>query len=185
MGGSFAQSGHDQPHATFALCQTEPALYFHTLTLIPVILSLVPGFALLGATQCRTGESDSVLLAITEILTVSVDPVRQDTAGIMPFPLPEPFCHLLQIPSFIVGIKGAAFQPSPPIHNTDVQLRPKLHRLSRFSPHNGTDEGLAHTDDPVRHAVGAVIVHVLLLLIDGTDRIQTFCLACGQRFSKR
>ena len=29
-----------------------------------------------------------------------------------------------------------------------------------------------------------VIVHVLLLLIDGANRIQTFHLACGQRFSK-
>ena len=71
------------------------------------------------------------------------------------------------------------------IHNTDVQLRTKLHWLSRFSPHNGPNEGLAHTDDPVRNAVGAVIVHVLLLLIDGADRIQTFHLSCGQRFSKR
>ena len=33
--------------------------------------------------------------------------------------------------------------------------------------------------------MGAVIVHVLLLLIDGADRIQTFHLAHGQRFSER
>ena len=74
-----------------------------------------------------------MLLAITEILAVSVDLVRQDTAGVMSFPLPEPFCHLLEIPSFIVGIKGAAFQPCPPIHNTDVQLGAKLHWLAGFS----------------------------------------------------
>ena len=37
-----------------------------------------------------------------------------------------------------------------------VQLRAKLHRLSRFSPHNGPNEGLAHADDPVRYAVGTV-----------------------------
>ena len=60
----------------------KPTLYFHTLTLIPVLLSLVSGFALLGATQCRTGEPDSVLLAIVEILTVSVDLVRQNAAGV-------------------------------------------------------------------------------------------------------
>ena len=70
------------------------------------------------------------------------------------------------------------------IHNTDVQLRTKLHRLSCFSPYNGSDERLAHADDPVRHAVGVVIIHVLLLLIDGADRIQTFHLPCGQGFSK-
>ena len=95
-------------------------------------------------------------LAITEILAVSIDLVRQNAVGIMPFPLREPFCHLLQIPSFIVGIKGAAFQPCPPIYNTDVQLGAKLYRLACFSSYNGTNERLAHTDDPLRHTVGAV-----------------------------
>lgn len=33
-------------------------------------------------------------------------------------------------------------------------------------------------------AVGTVIVHVLLLLIDGADRAQTFRLARGQIFSE-
>ena len=87
MGSGFPQFCGDQPHAAFALRQTEPALYFHTLALIPVFLSLVSGFALLGATQCRTGEPDSVRLAIVEILTISVDLVRQDTAGIMGYHL--------------------------------------------------------------------------------------------------
>ena len=73
MGSGFPQLCGDQSHAAFALCQTEPALYFHTLALIPVILSLVSGFAFPGATQCRTGEPDSVRLAIVEILTASVD----------------------------------------------------------------------------------------------------------------
>lgn len=123
-------------------------------------------------------------LAIVEILTVSIDLVRQDTAGIMPFPLPEPFCHLLKIPCLVVGVKGETFQPCPPIYNTDVQLRAKLHRLTGFSPYNGSDEGLAHTDDSVRHAMGTVIMHILLLLINGANRIQTFHLSRGQRFSK-
>ena len=81
MSSSLPQFCGDQPHAAFALRQTEPALHFHTLTLIPVILGLVPGFALLWASQCRTGEPDSVLLATVEILTISVDPVRKDEAG--------------------------------------------------------------------------------------------------------
>ena len=71
-------------------------------------------------------------------------------------------------------------QPCPSVNDTDVQLRAKLHRLSRFSPHNGPNEGLVHADDPVRYAVGTVIVHVLLLLIDGADRAQTLRLARGQ-----
>lgn len=43
-----------------------------------------------------------------------------------------------------------------------------------FFSYNGTNERRAHADDPVRYAVGTVIVHILLLLIDGANRIQTF-----------
>ena len=78
MGRSLPQLCSDQPHATFTLRQSESALHFHALTLIPVVLSLVSGFSLPGATQCRTGEPDTVCLAIVEVLAVSVDFVRQD-----------------------------------------------------------------------------------------------------------
>ena len=99
---------------------------------------------------------------------------------------------LIEIPqkvavsSFMGYLKGkrTALQPRPSVNDTDVQFRAKLHRLSRFSPHNGPNEGLAHADDPVRYAVGTVIVHVLLLLIDGADRAQTLRLARGQIFSE-
>ena len=102
----------------------------------------------------------------------------------MPLSRSEPLCHFPQISYLIVGVKRTALQPRPSVNDTDVQLRAKLHRLSRFSPHNGPNEGLAHADDPVRYAVGTVIVHVLLLLIDGADRAQTFRLARGQIFSR-
>ena len=104
----------------------------------------------------------------------------QDPAGVMPLSRSEPLCHFLQISRLIVGVKRTALQPCPSVNDTDVQLRAKLHRLSRFSPHNGPNEGLVHADDPVRYAVGTVIVHVLLLLIDGADRAQTLRLARGQ-----
>ena len=89
----------------------------------------------------------------------------------MPLSRSEPLCHFPQISCLIVGVKRTALQPRPSVNDTDVQLRAKLHRLSRFSPHNGSNEGLAHADDPVRYAVGTVIVHVLLLFIDGADRV--------------
>ena len=76
MDSGFPQFCGDQPHAAFALRQTELALHFHTLALVPIILSLVSDFALLWAPQCRTGEPDTMLLAITEILPVPVDLVR-------------------------------------------------------------------------------------------------------------
>ena len=99
---------------------------------------------------------------------------------------------LIEIPqkvavsSFMGYLKGkrTALRPRPSVNDTDVQFRAKLHRLSRFSPHNGPNKGLAHADDPVRYAVGTVIVHVLLLLIDGADRAQTLRLARGQIFSE-
>ena len=184
MGRSLPQLCGDQPHATFALCQTEPALRFHALTLIPIVLRLVSGFTLLGPPQSRAGKTDPMRLAIAEILPVSVDFVRQDPAGVMPLSRSEPLCHFPQISRLIVGVKRTALQPRPSVNDTDVQLRAKLHRLSRFSPHNGPNEGLAHADDPVRYAVCTVIVHVLLLLIDGADRAQTLRMARGQIFSE-
>ena len=147
----------DQPHATFTLRQTESALHFHALALIPIVLSFVSGFTLLGPPQSRAGKTDPMRLAIAEILPVSVDFVRQDPAGVMPLSRSEPLCHFLQISRLIVGVKRTALQPRPSVNDTDVQLRAKLHRLSRFSTHNGPNEGLAHADDLVRYAVGMVM----------------------------
>ena len=47
MGRSLPQLCSDQPHATFTLRQTESALHFHALALIPIVLSFVSGFTLL------------------------------------------------------------------------------------------------------------------------------------------
>ena len=46
MGRSLPQLCGDKPHATFTLRQTESALHFHALALIPIVLSLVSGFTL-------------------------------------------------------------------------------------------------------------------------------------------
>ena len=80
MGRSLPQLCSDQPHATFTLRQSESALHFHALALIPIVLSLVSGFTLLGPPQSRAGKTDPMRLAIAEILPVSVDFVRQDPA---------------------------------------------------------------------------------------------------------
>ena len=82
MGRSLPQLCSDQPHATFTLRQTESALHFHTLALIPIVLSLVSGFTLLRPPQSWAGKTDPMRLAIAEILPVSVDFVRQDPAGV-------------------------------------------------------------------------------------------------------
>ena len=95
MSRGFPQFCGDQTHAAFAFRQTELSLHFHTLALIPVILNLVSGLTLLWTPQSRAGEADSVLLAIAEILTVSVDLVCQNTARIITLTLPKPLCHLM------------------------------------------------------------------------------------------
>lgn len=50
LSSGFPQFGRNQSHAAFTLCQTELALHFHALTLIPIVLSLGPGCSLLRAT---------------------------------------------------------------------------------------------------------------------------------------
>ena len=87
-----------------------------------------------GPPQSRAGKTAPMRLAIAEILPVSVDFVRQDPAGVMPLSRSEPLCHFPQISRLIVGVKRTALQPRPSVNDTDVQLRAKLHRLSRFSP---------------------------------------------------
>ena len=61
MGHSLPQLCGDQPHATFTLRQTKSALHFHTLALIPIVLSLVSGFTLLGPPQSYAGKAKTFL----------------------------------------------------------------------------------------------------------------------------
>ena len=55
MGGGFPQFSGNQSHAAFSFCKAKPALYFHAFTFIKVIPRFVPGLALPGPAQCRTG----------------------------------------------------------------------------------------------------------------------------------
>ena len=58
VGRSLPQLCGDQPHATFTLRQTKSALHFHALALIPIVLSFVSGFTLLGPPQSWAGKTD-------------------------------------------------------------------------------------------------------------------------------
>ena len=141
MGRSLPQLCGDQPHATFTLRQTESALHFHALALIPIVLSLVSGFTLLGPPRSRAGKTDPMRLAIAEILPVSADFVRQDPAGVMPLSRSEPLCHFPLISRLIVGVKRAALQPRPSVNDTDVQLRAKLTGFPAFPRTMGRTKG--------------------------------------------
>lgn len=76
----------DQSHAAFALCQAEAALHFHAVAFILVILILVSGLAFLGPSQHRTEKPDAALFAIAEIISVSVDFIRQNADWAMSLP---------------------------------------------------------------------------------------------------
>ena len=75
-------------------------------------------------------------------------------------PLIESLDDVFQIAGFIIGIERGSFQPCPAAGYADVQFHAELHRFAGLSAHNETDKGLAHADDPIRHPVGAVIVHI-------------------------
>ena len=53
------------------------------------------------------------------------------------------------------------------------QLHAKLHGFAGLSPHNRAHKGLADADYSVLNAVGMVVIHVLLLLINLTNRLQS------------
>jgi len=59
-----------------------------------------------------------------------VDLICQNSAGIMPFPLAKPLCHVLQIASLFVDVEGEAFQSGSAVYHTDVLLRAKFHRFA-------------------------------------------------------
>ena len=73
-------------------------------------------------------------------------------------------------------------QTCPAVRDTDVKFHAKLYRLSDLSTHNRAHKWLADADNPVLNAVGMVVIHELLLLINLADCLQTLCLVNVQRF---
>ena len=76
-----------------------------------------------------------------------------------------------------------AFQPCPPVYNADVQFCSEFYRLSRFASDDRANERLTDADDALRNTVGGVVVHVLLLLIDFAQRVETLSLSLRKLFS--
>lgn len=71
--------------------------------------------------------------------------------------------------SFIEGIPGDGVQKRKAIHQTQVDLGPKLGLCSGFSPDDGTDMGLINTDDSILDLVSSSFIHGLLLVINRLD----------------
>ena len=159
------------PHFRFP--QTEFAFYLDPFALVPVILSLVPILSLFGPSQSWSGQPDPPLFAVAEILPVPVYLICQYPTGVVSLALVEIFNHFLELGRFVVGIKRTVFQSRPAVCDTDIQLHAKLHGFAGLSPHNRAHKGLADADYSVLNAVGMVVIHVLLLLINLTNRLQS------------
>ena len=173
MRSRFFQLRCHQPHSTLTFSQTEFAFYLDPFALVPVILSLVPILALFGPSQSWPGKPDSPRFAVAEILTVPVYLICQYPTGVVSLALVEIFNHFLELGRFVVSIKRTVFQPCPAVCDTDIQLHAKLHGFADLSPHYRAHKGLADADYSVLNAVGMVVIHVLLLLINLTNRLQS------------
>lgn len=173
MRSRFFQLRCHQPHSTLPFSKTEFAFYLDPFALVPVILSLVSIFSLFGPSQSWPGKPDSPLFAVAEILPVPVYLICQYPTGVVSLALVEIFNHFLELGRFVVGIKRTVFQSRPAVCDTDIQLHAKLHGFAGLSPHNRAHKGLADADYSVLNAVGMVVIHVLLLLIKLTNRLQS------------
>lgn len=173
MRSRFFQLRCHQPHSTLPFSQTEFAFYLDPFALVPVILSLVPILSLFGPSQSWSGQPDPPLFAVAEILPVPVYLICQYPTGVVSLALVEIFNHFLELGRFVVGIKRTVFQSRPAVCDTDIQLHAKLHGFAGLSPHNRAHKGLADADYSVLNAVGMVVIHVLLLLINLTNRLQS------------
>ena len=173
MRSRFFQLRCHQPHSTLTFSQTEFAFYLDPFAFVPVILSLVPLLALFGPSQSWPGKPDSPRFAVAEILTVPVYLICQYPTGVVSLALVEIFNHFLELGRFVVSIKRTVFQPCPAVCDTDIQLHAKLHGFADLSPHYRAHKGLADADYSVLNAVGMVVIHVLLLLINLTNRLQS------------
>ena len=90
---------------TFPLGKAELSLNLYAFILIEICLLPVALFIFPGSAQSRPAESDSVRLAITEILTVAVDLIRQYAFRVVPLTGFEALYRFNQSCGFIVGIK--------------------------------------------------------------------------------
>jgi hypothetical protein len=58
-----------------------------------------------------------------QVIPVLIDLFRQNPAGIMPLPNPEPLRHRGQILRLVIGAEREALKSGPIVRRTDVQLR--------------------------------------------------------------
>ena len=129
---------------------------------------------LLWSTQCRSGKPDSTLLTVLQILAVPIDLVCQDTLRIVSRPCIVVLDRSDQNFTFVVRVKGLLLDPGHAmIVDTHIQLHSELRWSFGFSSDDRPDVGLADAHNSIRHLMGLVAIHIVLLLLDLSDHVQS------------
>ena len=115
-----------------------------------------------------------MLLTVLQILAVPIDLVCQDTLRIVSRPCIVVLERSDQNFTFVVRVKGLLLDPSHAmIVDTHIQLHSELRWSLGFSSDDRPDVGRADAHDPIRHLMGLVAIHVVLLLVDLSDHVQS------------
>ena len=84
-----------QAHATFSLCQTKAPLDLYPFAFVQIGLPFVCIRLLPRSAKRRAGKSDSVLLAVGQIVPVAIDLVCEDSRRIVSLAFAETFRNRL------------------------------------------------------------------------------------------
>lgn len=136
---SLLQAGSDPIPAIGTLAGTEGSL--HGIALADVDVLLLPvGFPVLGrSAQARSGNSDMVLFAISQIVSVAIELVHQHAFGIMPVTLPVPFNGGNEVRSFVECLEIKTLHPGVAIRQADVPHRPRVRAIKNLFDDQAAD----------------------------------------------
>lgn len=76
------------------------------------------------------------------------------------------FHRLEEIVGLVESVEGKPLNPGITVHHADVKLRTKFRVGVRLAPDNRLHPWLTDSDDPIRHAVSPVLMHLQLLLVE-------------------
>lgn len=85
--------------------------------------------------------------------------------------------HIIHyVRTFVEGISAQFVQKGDPVDPRYMYLGPELHFCLAFAPDNRANMGLVDAYYPVLNAVGAVVEHLFLLILQGLYHQKIFVL---------
>ena len=181
--GSFIKFREDaiQPETTLGIAVS--TFDGVVLTGIAVHLTFDDSVGLRGfsAAQRRAGQADATLFAVELILSGLVDFVSEHGSGIAA-ELAEIVLHGgNQVAALVEIAPTGLLQEGEAVDDGKVQFLTELSWIGTFSTLDRPDMGLFQTDNTVVAAVGAVVVHFLLLPVHNRDHSQTVPQPAGKQ----